>query len=141
MPRGRSIDSLTLGEITQIVRRKQGELKKLHKARASLLRRLDSLDAEIAAIGGGNGAGASLAGGRGRLGGRRRPKNAKSLVETLADVMSSGKPMPVGDIVKAVQGAGYRSNSGSFRAIVNQTLIKERKRFASAGRGVYQLKK
>ena len=36
--------------------------------------------------------------------------------------------------------SGYRSNSANFRSIVNQTLIKD-KRFGSAGRGVYQLKK
>jgi hypothetical protein len=40
-----------------------------------------------------------------------------------------------------VQKSGYRSNSANFRSIVNQTLIKERKRFGQAGRGIYQLKK
>jgi hypothetical protein len=41
-----------------------------------------------------------------------------------------------------VQAGGYRSSSDHFRAIVNQTLIKERKRFSPSGeRGVYQLKK
>ena len=50
--------------------------------------------------------------------------------------------MKVGDIADAVLATGYRSNSVNFRAIINQTLIKERKRFASAGeRGMYQLKK
>ena len=37
--------------------------------------------------------------------------------------------MKVGDITDAVLATGYRSNSDNFRAIVNQTLIKERKRF------------
>ena len=52
----------------------------------------------------------------------------------------SGKSMKVGDIAEAVQGGGYRTNSANFRGIVNQTLIKD-KRFTSAGRGVYQMKK
>jgi hypothetical protein len=55
-------------------------------------------------------------------------------------VLKGGKPMKVGDITDAAQKAGYRSNSANFRSIVNQTLIKD-KRFSSAGRGVYQLKK
>jgi hypothetical protein len=48
--------------------------------------------------------------------------------------------MSVGEIVEGVQRRGYRSGSANFRAIVNQTLIKE-KLFGSAGRGIYQLKK
>jgi hypothetical protein len=53
---------------------------------------------------------------------------------------SAGAPMSVGDILSGVQRSGYQSNSGNFRALVNQTLIKE-KRFAQASRGMYQLKK
>ena len=52
----------------------------------------------------------------------------------------SGKPMQVGDILQKVEDAGYHSRSANFRGIVNQTLIKD-KRFTSAGRGLYQLKK
>ena len=40
----------------------------------------------------------------------------------------------------AVLKTGYRTNSANPKGIVNQALIKE-KRFAQAGRGVYQLKK
>jgi hypothetical protein len=53
---------------------------------------------------------------------------------------SAGRPLSVGDILQKVHAAGYRSNSANFRALINQTLIKE-KRFVSAGRGIYQLKK
>jgi hypothetical protein len=54
----------------------------------------------------------------------RRGRNEMSLVATLEQ----------GTIVEAVKAQGYRSNSANFRAIVNQTLIKE-KQFSSAGRG------
>jgi hypothetical protein len=64
-----------------------------------------------------------------------------SLVAALESVMKKGDPMGVGDIVDAVQSSGYRSRSANFRGIVNQTLIKEKKRFSSPGRGMYQLKK
>ncbi len=81
-------------------------------------------------------------GGRGRgLMASGRARNDRSLVQTIETVMrGSGKPMRVGEIVEAVQAGGYRSNSANFRGIVNQTLIKERKRFAAAERGLYQLK-
>ena len=45
------------------------------------------------------------------------------------------------DIVDGVLGSGYRSSSANFRGIVNQTLIKEKKKFTSPSRGMYQLKK
>jgi hypothetical protein len=51
------------------------------------------------------------------------------------------KPLSVGDIVEKVQAAGYHSNAANFPALVNQTLIKQRKLFAKAGRGIYQIKK
>ena len=50
--------------------------------------------------------------------------------------------MKVGVITEAVLATGYRSSSDNFRAIINQTLIKEKKRFISTGaRGEYQIKK
>jgi hypothetical protein len=49
----------------------------------------------------------------------------------------NGKPMRVGEIVDAVKSAGYKSNSASFKNIVNQMLIKERKRFQQVDRGIY----
>ena len=52
----------------------------------------------------------------------------------------ASKPMRVADITDAVRSAGYRTRSANFRGIVNQTLIKD-KRFGSAGRGLYQIKK
>ena len=88
------------------------------------------------------GLGGAARAGRGRpsLGGGRA-RNAKSLIETVEDILSkASEPMSVGDIVQAVEGAGYSSNSANFRGIVNQTLIKERRRFAKAGRGLYQMK-
>jgi hypothetical protein len=107
---------------------------RLERLRSELQRKLDGVDRQIAKLAGG------LRGLRGRRGGGTRARNEMSLVEAIETALRGGKPMRVGDIVDAVQGAGYRSNSDNFRGIVNQTLIKERKRFAQAGRGVYQLK-
>ena len=70
-----------------------------------------------------------------------RVKNEMSLVASLEKVLGeSSDPLSVGDIMTKVQGLGYKSSSPNFRGIINQTLIKEKKRFGSAGRGMYQMK-
>jgi len=53
---------------------------------------------------------------------------------------AGGKAMSAGDITAAALKRGYKTTSANFRSIVNQALIKDR-RFGSARRGLYQLKK
>lgn len=128
MPRGR-IGGMSISELESMLQQRRGELGKLRKQRAELQRRLDKLDRRIESLGGGTG-------GRGG-----RARNEKSLKILMVEVLEkAGKALAVGDIMHKVQSAGYRSSSANFRGIINQTLIKD-KRFASAGRGMYQLKK
>jgi hypothetical protein len=119
----------------------RGERQKLERERAKVARRLQQLDSRIHALGG-NGSGRAGRGGSGGGGGAgTRVRNDKSLTEMLEGILGkSNKPMKVGDIADAVRSGGYRTNSANFRGIVNQTLIKD-KRFTSAGRGLYQMKK
>ncbi len=129
MPRPSSGTNLSLAALQSIMESRRSELSRLRKQRTDLQRKLDGLDRQIDRIEG--------AGGRGGV----RARNAKSLNDTLEDVLrSGGKPMKVGDIVEAVQAEGYRSSSANFRGIVNQTLIKD-KRFIAPERGMYQIKK
>ena len=110
----------------------------LQRERNKLMQRLDALDRKLGALAG---AGGRFRNGSSGGGGGGRARNPKSLVASMEAVLSrASKPMSVGDIMDGVRAAGYRSSSANFRGIVNQTLIKE-KRFASAGRGIYQLKK
>ena len=133
MPRPSTGANLNIAQLEQILNHRKSELTRLEKQKKDLLKKLDSVEAEITRIGGES------------SGGRRgtRPHNDKSLPDTLDQVLrAQGGPMKVGDIADAVLATGYRSTSASFRAIVNQTLIKERKRFISSGqRGTYQVKK
>lgn len=125
---------LAIADLQRMLDQRQSELKRLARRRAELERELAGVDREIEKIAGRGGAG-------GRRGGGGRARNSKSLIDTLEDVLrSKGAPMGVGDIVEAVLATGYRSNSANFRGIINQQLIKERKRFQKAGRGMYQLK-
>ena len=129
--------NFNIAQLERILNDRRSELTKLERQRGELQRKLDGLDRQIVKLGGG------LRGmrGRGGGGGGGRARNERSLIETIEVVMrSNGKAMRVGEIVDAVTATGYRSNSANFRGIVNQTLIKERKRFGQADRGLYELK-
>lgn len=128
MPRPSSGTNLSLAALQSIMESRRGELSRLRKQRNDIQRKLDGVDRQIERIEGGG----RTSGGRAR--------NAKSLNDTLADVLTGSKPMKVGAIVEAVKATGYRSSSANFRGIVNQTLIKD-DRFTAPERGLYQLKK
>jgi hypothetical protein len=128
---------MSISQLRSLLSSHTSELRKLQKQRAGLLRQIAKVDGRIAKLDG-----APTGGGRRRVGAGTRARNKTSLVDTLKDVLGKkGKPLPVGEIVEAVLATGYKSSSPNFRAIVNQTLIKERKSFSPTGRGVYGLKK
>jgi hypothetical protein len=132
MPR-LSINQYSVNQLQKLLRNRQNELTRLSKKRSKLQTRMHAIDRQIFALSGtGRGIGGWTGGGRAR--------NEMSLVQTLEQVLSSGKAMRVSDIAEAVERTGYRSTSPNFRSIVNQTLIKERQ-FTSPSRGMYVLKK
>jgi hypothetical protein len=131
MARPRNGSTLTIAELEEILDSRRRKLSDLEKERTRQQKRLDELDREIR----------SLSGGRGGRRGGGRAKNGMSLVATLESVLrSAGKPLGVGEILEKVEATGYHSNAANFRALINQTLIKE-KQFTAADRGVYQMKK
>ena len=137
MARPRIGGGFTISQLQSMLQSRQSQLDSLNRERTRILKTLGSVDDKIRRLGGDvprlAGVGSVTASGRAR--------NPKSLVGTMEDVLTtSGRPMTVGEIVTAVEESGYRSNSANFRAIVNQTLIKERKRFNNTGRGLYALK-
>ena len=129
----------TITQLENMLKARRTQISSLERERKQIQKQLDAVDAKIHALGGMDGGGKGAASGY-TAGGRAR--NPKSLVGTLEEVLTkAGKPISVGEILDAVQSSGYRSNSANFRGIINQTLIKERKRFANAGRGMYGMKK
>lgn len=128
--RGRpSLSGISSGALQAELERRSKKHSALYRRHAALSRRLAALEAKIRAVGGT--VGASESGG-----GRRRAKNATNLVEALVKVLK-GKTMGVTEVASAVQKAGYRTTSKTFRTIVNQALIKHRDRFKKVERGQY----
>ena len=119
-----------------MIRDRRAQRSGLVRERRVVQKRLVQIERELAMLDG-----SGRRGGRGGAGrGRRRARNKMSLPEAMQGVLKkAGEAMRVGDIVTAVQRAGYRSTSANFRGIVNQTLIKD-PRFKSSSRGMYQLK-
>jgi hypothetical protein len=114
----------TISQLENMLNARRSKVDTLERARAKAARKLAAIEEKIRRLGGNGkgGRGGSLvltAGGRAR--------NEKSLADTMQEVLEkAGKPMTVGEIMQGILDTGYRSNSDSFRAIVNQTLIKER---------------
>jgi hypothetical protein len=129
----RPSSNLSINELERIIHARQKELGKLEKRRSKLQKQLDKVETHIRALTG-NGKAPSARGGGTRV------HNEVSLSEAVYHVLSGASaPLGIGEIADKVLASGYRSNSASFRTVVNVTLIKD-KRFAKAGRGLYQLK-
>lgn len=128
----RVLSALSDAELQRELRRRQRgsdrTVARLSKKRDRLLSRVSAIDAELAKYG--------KSAGRGGI--RKRPKNKMNLSDTLLKVLASAT-MSVTEVAEAVQKAGYVTTSPSFRTIVNQTLIKD-KRFKRVGRGQYTAK-
>jgi hypothetical protein len=121
---------LSLAQLQALMHARRRQIERLQKGRSRLEAQIKAIDEKIAALGG-----------PGVGGKQRRARNAVSLIQAIADVLNkAGEPMNVGVITEKVLAGGYRSTSPNFRAIVNQTLIKE-PQFVSTARGMYRLKK
>ena len=129
MARPKTLDSLSLADLQRLISERKKGHADLRKQRTKLLKQLSKVDKMLGQHGD------SRRGGSGT-----RPRNDKPLGDAIEDALKGGKPMKVPDIADAVQSAGYKSSSPKFTAIVNQTLIKD-KRFYATERGIYALKK
>lgn len=129
-----ALAGLTISRLESMLTQQRSKKKDLLKERAKIQTQLEKIDRQIASLDGGSGAGSMTSGGR--------PRNEMSLVAALESVLEKHtKGLSVSDILDGVVSAGYKSSSPNFRGIINQTLIKEKKKFVSVERGVYALKK
>lgn len=136
-----SLEGLTLAKLENLITSIKTKKQALMKERERIVKELRKVEEKIAKLDGRSG---SIGGsGAGTLTPGGRVRNAKSLVETMSDVLAKAgdKGLSVQDIVDGVLATGYQTSSPNFRGIVNQTLIKERKTFTNVSRGVYAVKK
>jgi hypothetical protein len=126
--KGKLVELSVLDLRRELVRR-QRSVDSLARRRERLIAKVADIDAQIIEHGGSP---------RGGLALRKRPKNEMNLVQALSKVLD-GKTMSVTEVAEAVQEAGYKTTSPSFRTIVNQTLINSGK-FKRVERGQYTAK-
>jgi len=118
-----ALGSMTVHEIQAKLKARERRLRSLQRKRERLLEQVAGLETEIVAL-------------SGRVsGGGPRPSNEKNLGDALAGVLK-GKQMTVAEAAQAVLDSGYRTSAGTFRTIVNQRLLSD-KRFKKVERGVY----
>ena len=130
---GGGLSNLSVAELQAELRRRQRRVGTLVAKYKRAAAKAETLRRQIEDLGG------SVNGGPVAVGGaRRRPRNEMNLVDALHKVLS-GKTMTVTDAAEAVQKAGYKTTSSTFRTIVNQTLINSGK-FKRVGRGQYTSK-
>jgi len=132
----RALSNVSTVDIQAELRRRQQKLPALQRKQKKLLADLAEVENQLAALG----TSASKRAAAGTAPRGRRPKNKKNLADTLASVLSKTKPTRVIEAVAAVKKAGYKTTSNNFNTIVNQTLLKDKKRFKQTGRGKYVVK-
>lgn len=133
----RGLSRLSVDELQAELSRRGRSLSKLQKQHAKAMQKVEAIERQIIAAGGGIGGARRIRfGGPGVNLGRKRPKNDMNLVEALQKTLK-GKTMGVTEVTEAVQKNGYKTSAANFRTIVNQTLIKHPKTFKKIARGQY----
>lgn len=129
--RSTGLASLSYRQLQAELRRRARRVGALQRRRDGLVRKIDALDAMIVQMGG--------AGGRGGMSGRQRASNKQTLADALHGLLR-GRTMSVTDAAQAVQQAGYKTNSRTFRVQVNIALVKRKDLFRRVSRGQYTAK-
>lgn len=125
-PASDTVAGMTTAELHAELLRRGRNVRKLERRRERLLHDLAEVEKELASEGALSASGSI----------RRRPRNEMNLVNSLAAVLQ-GKEMSVTEVTQAVQQAGYLTTAANFRTIVNQALIREKKKFKKVSRGMY----
>lgn len=127
---GGSVRGMSMAELQRELQRREQSAKGLLRRRATLAKKLEALDEQLAAMG---------VTATGIIGGRvKRAKNSMSLVDALHKILT-GKEMGIPAIIPALATVGYRSESPNLRTMVNVALLKK-SHFKRIARGVYTAK-
>ena len=129
MPRVSSETSVAA--LKRMLSDRKAELSSLTKRRLKLQRELADVERRINAIAGMRG--------RGRRG--ARPKNAKSLTQTVNDLLTKNKKgFTLDELSKKVLSTGYKTSSSNFKNVLYQCLYNSDVIGHDSRTGTYRLK-
>ncbi len=132
-------------ELRGELERRSARFDAMEAKRSALLEELEQVESELGELEAAAGAATGKRHRRTRAASHRRHGSAAAATRatnklTLAQALQGaleGKTMSVGELVEAVQRAGYKSNSSNLRMMVNLTLLKRKDLFKRVGRGKY----
>ncbi len=108
-----TLENMSLSQIEQVLRNRQGEVESLRKKRDKLTMQLKEIDDQIASLVG--------SGDLEKRGARAR--NEKSLNEHIQEILKKYKKgLSLSELADAVIAAGYHSNSKNFKNVLYQNL-------------------
>lgn len=114
---------LTVAQLERLLERQRTRLNELVARREKLRKQLEAVEAKIAALGG-----AEAAARRGRRA-RKRPRNDKSLLQSVVDVLSQGKRgATLKELSAKILEGGYKTVSRNFENTVYQIIYTHRDR-------------
>jgi len=109
---------LSVAQLERLLDSKRSQLDSLYRRREKLQKELQEIEQQIVAVGGGEGVR------RGNKG-RKRPKNEKTLLQVVLEVLAtstSKKGMGLGEISQKVLETGYKTGAYKFENTVYQCL-------------------
>src|SRR6188768_3453955 len=109
---------LSVAQLERMLDKKRQRLDALVRRRDELQKQLVQVEGQIAALGG---AGAIAKGRRGRS--RKRPKNTKTLLQAMIEILSQQKRgLPLRDLAAQIVASGYKTSSRDFENTVYQII-------------------
>jgi hypothetical protein len=126
---------LTVGELERLLDARKSEFVSLSRRKSKLERDLIKVQKRMALL-------------EGRRGGPRlgrkfgkRPRNEKSLHETVVELLSKTKKgYPLAELADKILGTGYKSKSSDFKNVVYQCLYNAKEIIHDPETGTYRLK-
>ncbi len=105
------LEDLSVAEIQQLLKKKQGRVAQLRKRRAKLVEDINNIDAEIAELSGESGG--------------ARYKNKYTNLEAVCRVLAKYKKgLTISELTDAVLKSGHQSTSNNFSNIIYQAIHK-----------------
>ena len=129
---------LTVTELQRLLNSRKSELDTLLKQKQRLTADLSKVEGRISAL---VGKGGRFPVGRNQMGPIKRPKNAKSLHDTVIELLNKNKKgFPLAKLADKVLETGYRTHSSDFKNVLYQCLYNSKRIAHDSKTGHYRLK-